>query len=421
LSDAEVANIENVTSGLVAAYDFEGNTPLSDKSGNGNDATLQNGASFVTTLLNPTLIQTNEDTPLTFDADALTVNDSDVDGDILTVTGVLATANTHGTVVLNGDGTITYTPDSNYNGAVEFDYTVSDGNLNDIATVSVNVNAINDAPVIDHVYLQQPLRESMVFWDDMDEATDPKTDLSQNGHAATQVGSTGIYTIADDPDINTGTYNHKTIAVSFTTDSVSSVDPFQVIYEQGGAWNGYSVAVKGDHLYASVWGESYNTINPDYAIVDLGQISANTDYNVVMVHDGTAANGGTLTAYLDGVQNPDVKTGVGQMGAHSGDVGIDGYKNDTIDPTNPTANVSGDGGQFQGTVHEVMSWNSAQNSVVGEANRYLNAIDDTTTQVDARLSGTIELFDVDASDVEDGTNLTYSLQNDGIDGRCEGS
>ncbi len=413
LSSAEVGNIGTETVGLVAAYDFEGSNPLADKSGNGNDATLQNGATVETVIYAPSPIATDEDTPLTFDAQALVVNDSDVDGDYLTVTGVTATADTHGTVTLNNDGTITYVPETDYNGTASFEYTVSDGNGgSDTATVTLNVLPVNDVPVIDSTTLLQPSREGMVFWNDMDEASSSKTDLSQNGHTATQVGSSGIYTIADDAAINLGSYDQKTIAASFTTGSVSASDPFQVIYEQGGAWNGYSISVKGDHLYASVWGESYSTIDPNYAIIDLGQIQPNTDYNVVMVHDGTAANGGTLTAYLNGVANPDVKTGVGQMGAHSGDVGIGGYKNGTIDPTNPTADVNGAGGQFQGTVHEVMSWNSASSTVVGDANNYLNSVDDTTTDLSAALSGTVALFDVDASDVEDGTNLTYSLQND---------
>ena len=41
------------------------------------------------------------------------------------VSGVSAPA--HGTAVVNADGTITYTPAANYNGADSFTYTVSDG------------------------------------------------------------------------------------------------------------------------------------------------------------------------------------------------------------------------------------------------------------------------------------------------------
>jgi hypothetical protein len=85
---------------------------------------------------------TLEDTSVTIDVLA---NDSDVDGDTLTVTGV--TDPSHGTVVINGDGTVTYTPDGDYNGSDSFSYTISDGALTDTAAVSVTVTAVNDAPV----------------------------------------------------------------------------------------------------------------------------------------------------------------------------------------------------------------------------------------------------------------------------------
>ncbi|MEW9922552.1 Ig-like domain-containing protein, partial [Marimonas sp. MJW-29] len=54
----------------------------------------------------------------------------------------------NGTVVINGDGTVTYTPDADFNGTDSFTYTVSDGKGGtDTATVTVNVGVINDAPV----------------------------------------------------------------------------------------------------------------------------------------------------------------------------------------------------------------------------------------------------------------------------------
>jgi hypothetical protein len=52
-------------------------------------------------------------------------NDSDVDADTLTITGV--TSGTGGTVALVG-GNIVFTPTANFNGAGSFTYTVSDGN-----------------------------------------------------------------------------------------------------------------------------------------------------------------------------------------------------------------------------------------------------------------------------------------------------
>ena len=85
---------------------------------------------------------TDEDTPVTVNVVA---NDTDVEGDTLTVSAVTQGAN--GTVTFAG-GCVTYTPNGNFNGSDSFTYTVSDGNGGtDTATVNVTVNPVNDAPV----------------------------------------------------------------------------------------------------------------------------------------------------------------------------------------------------------------------------------------------------------------------------------
>jgi Ca2+-binding RTX toxin-like protein len=72
-------------------------------------------------------------------------NDSDLDGDPLTVTAVGTPA--HGTAVIQ-DGNVRYTPDPNYNGGDSFTYTISDGNGGtDLASVALTVTPVNDAPV----------------------------------------------------------------------------------------------------------------------------------------------------------------------------------------------------------------------------------------------------------------------------------
>ncbi|MBV1883891.1 MAG: tandem-95 repeat protein [Pseudomonadales bacterium] len=72
-------------------------------------------------------------------------NDSDLDGDTLTVSSVTQGAN--GSVTNNGSD-LTYTPNANFNGSDSFTYSVSDGNGGSAtATVSVSVGGVNDAPV----------------------------------------------------------------------------------------------------------------------------------------------------------------------------------------------------------------------------------------------------------------------------------
>ncbi|WP_028117262.1 Ig-like domain-containing protein, partial [Ferrimonas senticii] len=53
------------------------------------------------------------------------------------------------TVVINDDGTLTFTPNANFNGDTTISYTVTDANGDSSdATVAVTVNAVNDAPLV---------------------------------------------------------------------------------------------------------------------------------------------------------------------------------------------------------------------------------------------------------------------------------
>ena len=55
---------------------------------------------------------------------AVLANDGDVDGDVLSVTAVTVPAN--GAVVIESDGSVTYTPSPEYSGPDAFEYTISD-------------------------------------------------------------------------------------------------------------------------------------------------------------------------------------------------------------------------------------------------------------------------------------------------------
>ena len=84
-----------------------------------------------------------EDASLT-SIDVIT-NDTDVDGDALTLTAVTTAGS--GTVAINGVS-VDYTPAANFNGEEVITYTVSDGTLTDEGTLTITVTPENDAPVI---------------------------------------------------------------------------------------------------------------------------------------------------------------------------------------------------------------------------------------------------------------------------------
>lgn len=87
-----------------------------------------------------------EDTPATFSFANLLANDSDPDGDVLTISAVSNAIN--GTVVRSGQNVI-FTPNPNYNGSARFDYTASDGKGGTVvARVTLTISAVNDDPTV---------------------------------------------------------------------------------------------------------------------------------------------------------------------------------------------------------------------------------------------------------------------------------
>ena len=113
-----------------------------------SDGVAESGIAAISITINPVndapsvtgqSVTTSEDTAV-----AVNLSGSDVDGDALGY--VVVAAPSHGT--LSGAGPdIVYTPAPNYNGPDSFTFKANDGVADsDIATVSINVNPVNDAP-----------------------------------------------------------------------------------------------------------------------------------------------------------------------------------------------------------------------------------------------------------------------------------
>jgi subtilisin-like proprotein convertase family protein len=89
---------------------------------------------------------TNEDTKKKISISSLLDNDTDEDGNTLTLTRVSSPVN--GTVAITGSS-VTFTPDENFFGTASFRYTINDGyNQTDSALVTITVNPVPDAAII---------------------------------------------------------------------------------------------------------------------------------------------------------------------------------------------------------------------------------------------------------------------------------
>ncbi len=124
---------------------FSGSDSFTYQASDGTD--LSNVATVSVTVANQAPVAVDDSTstdagqPVNVDVLA---NDSDPDGDVLSVTNLSTPAN--GSVTVETDGTVTYTPGSGFSGVDTFTYQASDGtDVSNVATVSVTV--ANRAPV----------------------------------------------------------------------------------------------------------------------------------------------------------------------------------------------------------------------------------------------------------------------------------
>jgi len=88
----------------------------------------------------------NEDQALVLSPSQLLANDSDPDGDALSISSVGSPSGV--SVTLLGNGTINVVPNANFNGSASFSYTIQDSwGLSAVGQVSLNILPVNDPPV----------------------------------------------------------------------------------------------------------------------------------------------------------------------------------------------------------------------------------------------------------------------------------
>ncbi|MGV2866246.1 Ig-like domain-containing protein [Achromobacter sp. AGC39] len=133
---------------------------IADGSGGSLQAVVNVGVAAVADIADDT-VTTFEDTPVN-----IIVNGNDtfenaghaitaINGAAATVGAPIEVAN--GAVTLRADGTLDFAPSADYNGTTQFTYTVTSGGAGETATVTVNVTAVNDSPVVPAVTVSLPL------------------------------------------------------------------------------------------------------------------------------------------------------------------------------------------------------------------------------------------------------------------------
>ncbi|MCI0684016.1 MAG: Ig-like domain-containing protein [Gemmataceae bacterium] len=212
--------------GLGIALDPAGNVYVAGQAGStfpitaGSYQTLSGGSTdaFVTQIpassLNPNSApEANDDTATTDEDQAVVIpvltNDTDPDGDPLTITDVSAPM--HGTVVVLGQGLMTYQGELNYFGLDSFTYTISDGQGHtDTATVAITINAVNDMPVaVDDSYTMPEdnllgAAPPGVLWNDADADGDPLTAIkvTDASHGELNLNDDGTFLYDPDPNFH---------------------------------------------------------------------------------------------------------------------------------------------------------------------------------------------------------------------------
>ena len=83
-------------------------------------------------------------------APGVLANDTDADGNVLTVGPPRPVSGpSHGSLTLNADGSLSYTPTGNYTGSDSFTYVANDGLTNSVpATVTISVQPVTTPPLI---------------------------------------------------------------------------------------------------------------------------------------------------------------------------------------------------------------------------------------------------------------------------------
>jgi VCBS repeat-containing protein len=264
---------------------------------------------------------TAEDTPVT-----VPVQGNDVDVDSASLQTVLVAGPQHGTVVLNADGSFTYTAALDYNGADSFTYKVSDGELeSNIATVNLTITPVNDAPVVADAAVSTAEDTPLVvdprgYASDVDSTVFTTQIVSGPAHGTLVQNADGSYTYTAElnyngPDsftyrVSDGELDSNVATVNI---SVTPVNDAPVAADS-------AVTGSEDEPYLFTWAD-FAVSDVETAALQLVITSLPLD-GLLQYYDGTAW---LAVAVGQAISRADIEAGYLCFGPDANESGIDGY------------------------------------------------------------------------------------------------
>ena len=232
------------------------------------------------------LLTTNEDQALVIEPATLLGNDTDVDGDTLSIISVQDAQNGDVAIV---DGKVVFTPAPNFNGTGSFTYTISDGNGKfDTATVTVGVKPVNDAPVVDSANLTV---DEKTVGTPLGLAAPSDVDGNPLTITVTGLPTLGSVTLADGSTVNNGQ-----ALTSAELQGLKYNAPAN--YQAGDAVGNFTYSVNDGSV--SVTGSVTLAVNPinDLPVLNNPSVSLDEDQSLSTQLNVSDADGDTVTYTL---------------------------------------------------------------------------------------------------------------------------
>ena len=285
-----------------------------------------------------------EDQSATFAPALLLANDSDPDGDILSIISVSGASN--GIVSISGSGDIVFDPGSEYSGIAGFDYVISDGNGgNATGSVSLNVVAVNDAPIADLNGASSGVNSSVSY--------------VENAASIAIIDNTVLLSDVDDTNLESASLILSNGQVGDQIIAPSTVGPISISVSPSGALSGsgsVTVTLTGTGTLAeyetALRAVSYQSVSETPSTVmrsvevrvndgDIDSVIAYVSINVTSVNDiPVAGNDGPIIAIED------TALVIASSALLANDIDLDG---DTLvvvsvsNPSNGTVSINGSG------------------------------------------------------------------------------